>query len=255
MLISITEKCRMGCTHCMDNATPEGNNMTMETFKDTVNFFNSYGALEFIITGGEPTENPKCCDMIEYAINNVKDKIFGLAHITLATNAMNIIGNKELQDRLLELIKASNGALSIQVTYVPEYYPIKMDFSEDFFKNEAVVVCNKIESMYPLGRARDNNIPYQAKASRCFNIRSMIRSTDSIYQSTFALAIRAKFCTPRINYNGDIKLGESRLCPTVATIYDSEEVIIDKIKNFRCGQCDILNKKLPDKYLKAIGEL
>ena len=40
MIISITEKCRMGCSHCIDDARPDSDKfMTLETFKKALAFF------------------------------------------------------------------------------------------------------------------------------------------------------------------------------------------------------------------------
>lgn len=251
MLISITEQCRMGCSHCMDNATPEGNHMTMDTFKKAVDFFNKYGSLAFIITGGEPTENPEWLDMVKYAMEHTAT-LFG-SIVILTTNGMNISGNPDIQEKLTRLLKMGS-KLEIQVTSVEKYYPIKVDLSEKFFKQAGVSIAREIEDMYPLGRARDNNYPWDSKCSKCFNIRSATRVTKNLQQSTLLLGAKGKFCTPRINWNGDIKLGESRICPTVATIYDSNEVIINNICNFHCGICAEVNKQLTKTQLAAIGE-
>jgi hypothetical protein len=239
----------------MDNATPEGNHMTMSTFKDAIEFFNNYGGIECIITGGEPTENPQWLDMLEYAMENVKGSYdSNFAHITLTTNGMNISGNKQVQSALSKLLDRANGKLTVQVTHVDEYYPIKIDFSEPFFSRKDVVICNEIEYMYPLGRARENKLPWKSFGSKCFNIRSIVRSTKNLRISTLQLAARAKFCTPRINWNGDIKLGESRICPSVATIWDSHDKIVENIYNFKCDGCKIVNQSLKKEYLQAIGE-
>ena len=48
-----------------------------------------------------------------------------------------------------------------------------------------------------------------------------------------------KSCTPSITPSGGIALGESSLCPTVATIYDTSEAIMRKIQAFRCDKCRI----------------
>ena len=53
-------------------------------------------------------------------------------------------------------------------------------------------------------------------------------------------------CVPVIAPDGSIKLGESALCPPVASIYDTEDVIIDKIKHFHCRQCKIAWQKLKE---------
>ncbi len=255
MLISITEQCRMGCSHCMDNATPEGNHMSMDTFKKAVDFFNQYGSLEFIITGGEPTENPEWLNMISYAIRNVHgSNVLPMAHITLTTNGMNIVNNKDTQHALEDLISIGGGKFSVQVTHVGAYYPIDLKFHERFFRNKNVFIATEIESMYPLGRAKENNLPWNSKCSKCFNIRSAVRSSNDLSTGIIMLASHWKFCTPRINWNGDIKLGESRICPTVATIYDSNEDITNNIRNFHCGICSEVNKQLTKEQLAAIGE-
>jgi hypothetical protein len=48
-----------------------------------------------------------------------------------------------------------------------------------------------------------------------------------------------KFCSPRINIDGSIALGESRLCPKVAKVTDSDSDIIKKIHEFKCNGCQI----------------
>ena len=254
MLISITEQCRMGCIHCMDDAKKNGNHMTMDTFKQAVNFFNDHNALCMIITGGEPTENPLCLDMVKHALENTHSTFID-TNITLATNGMNISGNKEYQDELLRLFNKYGKRFMIQLTHVIQYYPIDVDFSEPFFSHPNVVLCTEIEAMYPQGRALINNLPSDAKASKCFNIRSVVRQHKNLAMGIVALAMRGKFCTPRVNWDGGIKLGESRLCPTVANIWDKEEDVIKNICNFRCAGCNHINSKLDRRYLEAIGEV
>ena len=61
---------------------------------------------------------------------------------------------------------------------------------------------------------------------------------------SMTLYLKGKNCTPAIAPNGDIKLGESALCPPVASIYDEEKVILNKMKNFHCKQCTIAWEKL-----------
>lgn len=48
-----------------------------------------------------------------------------------------------------------------------------------------------------------------------------------------------KSCTPLITPSGGISLGESSLCPTVASIYDMSDEIMHKIQAFRCDKCRI----------------
>ncbi len=38
MLIQITNRCHMGCKHCMQDATPKGKHMNDETFEQVMDF-------------------------------------------------------------------------------------------------------------------------------------------------------------------------------------------------------------------------
>ena len=67
------------------------------------------------------------------------------------------------------------------------------------------------------------------------------------------LAVKGLFCTPTINIHGDIKLGESDLCPICSSIYKSEQEIMNDILNFHCHQCDHINKNLSKQCLDIIG--
>lgn len=252
MIISITESCHMGCSHCMDDAKPCMKHMTMRTFKNAIYAFNKFGGVECLITGGEPTDNPEWIEMLEYAIKTVCGSTgTGIAHITLATNGMTIAKYRNIQEYLMILMDRHKN-FNVQVTHVKEYYPIDIDFNTPFF--QAVGICTKIEAMYPMGRARDNKLPWQAKCSKCFNIRSATRSLQDVRKATFLLATKNKFCTPQISINGDIKLGESTLCPVCSSIYKTTEEITEDICNFTCHYCDMINEHLSKEQRQAIGE-
>ena len=60
MLLKITEKCSINCTHCMNRATADGEHMTKQTFDDALDFLLDNNACDVVtITGGEPTEHPE----------------------------------------------------------------------------------------------------------------------------------------------------------------------------------------------------
>lgn len=46
-------------------------------------------------------------------------------------------------------------------------------------------------------------------------------------------------CTPVVAPDGSIKVGESALCPLVASIYDSGSDIMKEIRNCHCHSCKI----------------
>lgn len=254
MLISITESCHMGCTHCMDDAKPSDNHMSYQVFRDAVDFFNEHGNIEFVITGGEPTDHPKFWDFLIYAANNVKGNVHK-AHITVTTNAMNLVHNSDAFNKIQSLYDTFDCKITFQVTSVDEYYPIKIDLNDDIFNLPNVILCQEIEAMYPMGRARDNNLEYNSKGSKCFNIRSLTRDMKSLDKAITILSLAFRFCTPQIDIYGNIKLGESLLCPIASTIYKTNDEIVEDICNFKCGYCNIVNSKLPKEYLEKIGEI
>ena len=256
MLISITESCHMGCSHCMDDAKPCDNHMDFETFKDVVHFFNKYGMLEFVITGGEPTDNPDFLHFLYYAAENISPvNSYGCGHITVTTNGMNLLAkDKAAYNMVLSTKERFGKKVTFQVTFVDKYYPIKINLDSPVFKLPNVVVCTELQSIYPMGRARYNNIPWKSNGSKCFNLRSIMRQRKSLSETIAILTSMAKFCTPQIDIFGNIKLGESLLCPIASNIYKTEEEIVNDIYNFKCRGCDIINNNLSEEHLRAIGE-
>ena len=254
MLISITNKCRMNCPHCMDNAIPDGNLfMDKKTFIDALEFNFRYDR-SLLITGGEPTEHPdfwEYLDIIEYMVPKN-----GIA-VTITTNGMNLNG-PEVIDRikiLTDKFNSKNDMFGFQVTSVPLIYPIQIDKNNPVFNLDNVLLITELKHMYPQGRILSmDNITYNTIGPKCFNFRSIIRSTNNLNSTVKMLRSLFKYCTPRISYNGDIKLGESSLCPTVASIYDTEDAIVNKAINFKCDGCKIAKSKLTPKQLFAIGE-
>ena len=60
MLIKITDRCSMGCSHCFSDCTPDLCDMEWNTFVDTMSFYDRYCkkiSKPILISGGEPTES------------------------------------------------------------------------------------------------------------------------------------------------------------------------------------------------------
>lgn len=55
----------MGCSHCLENATPDGEHMSSETFKKVLNFMERINPTVVLITGGEPTDHPEFFEYME----------------------------------------------------------------------------------------------------------------------------------------------------------------------------------------------
>lgn len=239
----------MGCSHCMNNALPNNKHMDFETFKKAIEFQSKYGTFNCIISGGEPTEHPDFINFLKYATEQLRNK----AIIIVTTNGVWMQNNYDFIKYMFDTVSLS---VIFQVTTVDEYYPIHIDTSLPVFSIPNVCVCTKIENMYPIGRAKDNNLPSTSKASKCFNIRAITSQveTKNLAIIIAMLAVKGYFCTPHIDIYGNIKLGESDLCPSCSHIDKGSYEIIDDILNFRCNQCKEINSKLSEEYRKLIGD-
>lgn len=257
MMVKITSACSMGCKHCMNDAQPNGQHMTMETFEQVINFQRFFGGPFMIITGGEPTEHPKFMGMLWHLTSvQAHSPIEMPLLVTVTTNGV-------WMQTHYDYVKTTVGHnITWQVTTIPGLYPVQIDTSLDVFKLPNVIVCREIESMYPMGRAKANNLPWQAKASKCFNVRAIARQLSdqhrlgncAIRTLLMTMAAHGRMCTPHIAPNGAIKLGESDLCPVCSWIDKPEHEILEDILNFKCHQCDFINDKLPPQYRLLLGD-
>ena len=253
MLLKITEKCSMGCSHCMNSATPDGAHMTEQTLKDALHFlWVNQSHAHIVVSGGEPTEHPEFEHMIQVIFDFFdKKNIYGM--ITITTNGFWCLDNIEAAKRIAK----GTGRVQVlwQVSTDDRYYPKLLPTSKRLWREDGFVLCDRcVTQVYPQGNALKNELPWKAKASKCFNVRALVKQmpSPSIGLLVESLLTRGYFCTPAIRIDGKISLGESDLCPKVASIYDPEELIIEKIKSFQCSQCDFINDSLPYLYRKFV---
>lgn len=248
MMIKITEKCSMGCSHCLNNATSNGRHMTDDTYKKVIEFQQQYGGLFCMITGGEPSEHPAFKAYIAYAKKKLPD-----VFITVATNGLWMIGNYYYIKTMYEKYKET---LLFQVCNDPRYYPIPIDFSHPVFQLPNVIVIKEVPKIYPQGRALINNLQWNAQGSKCFNVRAVAHQVEykSLEYIIAMLAVKERICTPHISIDGSIRLGESDLCPVCSHIDKEEHEIVQDILSFRCQKCNHVNKNLSDNLRQIIGE-
>lgn len=247
MMIKITEQCSMGCSHCMNNATPNGKHMDPKTFRRAIAFQKKYGGPFVIITGGEPTNHPRFIDYLLYAANELSG-----CYITVTTNGIWMLSHASV---IKEIWEKYGSHIMFQVTNDERYYPTPL-LSHSVFELENVILCDRVEHIYPQGRALENGLEWNSKASKCFNVRAITHQVNFKDLRTIIgmLAVKGKFCTPHISIDGHIKLGESDLCPNCSHIDKTNNEIIDDIMNFRCNGCNHINSQLPKEYLEIIGE-
>ena len=151
----------------------------------------------------------------------------------------------------------------IQITDDPRFYPQPLSEKQKYRlqKLDAViegVPGNGNKCLYPQGRTLENfdDSWWNTIAPKCVNVRLLAKQgVDSIRGIVNTLFRAGKVCTPSISPAGEIKLGESALCPSVASIYDTEQEIIEKIQRCRCQSCEYSWQQLKSTSIKAFEML
>lgn len=248
MMIKITHKCSMNCIHCMNAATKDGEHMDFTTFATILDFQRKYGGPVCFITGGEPFEHPHFWQFLGYAMTQLPNIAF-----TVATNGLAFMD--ENNAKIIRELNEKHALVEFQVSTDKRYYPIQIDTSLDIYHLDNVVLIQEIPKLYPQGRAKTNNLPWSAIGSKCCNVRGIMKqiSPQTLLNLTTTMFIYNRLCTPHIDIHGDIKLGESDLCPVCSTVFKTEQEIVDDILKFQCCQCNHVNKNLPQQMKDLLG--
>lgn len=264
LLISLTYRCSMNCSHCMSSCTPDGQDMSIRTLVDVLKFAERHKVPAWNFSGGEIFEHKQIEDVlicIESELlcgrNIPKAVVFG-------TNGRVLANNRTKYNRFKEFIKKSPIPVMVQVTDDYRYYPEKLTDRDRYWLNKLGAIIEAVPGdpdhiqscLYPQGRALENfpNHKWYTVGPKCSNCRLLAKQITGL---TFTELLdsqfkRGKLCTPAISPEGYIKLGESQLCPKCSSIYDSDNEIIQSIKNFNCNKCkiawDVLKEKSPTAY-------
>ena len=242
MLLQITNRCRMACPHCMDNADPNGPMMSMDTCQKAVAFAKDGGARLLIVSGGEPTEHPQLFDIC---------RLISHAHLnfSLCTNGM-FMGDPR-KEWALEKVTRLGGYCGSQLYTNPKWYRLHRQTIEKYESNRAkyeswkiLLDTTDIRAMKDIGRAKDNRqalaeaeaSPYHNSClSACLTLAQAANPKD-FFNLMF---MQTRFCTPMVDCMGKVHMSESWLCPSCGNVNtDSKEAIWLKMRQFRpCGGC------------------
>lgn len=223
MLLMITEKCNMGCSHCMDDCKPTGEHLSMETFEKVVRFLKWVKPKVILVTGGEPTESPHLFDMVK-RLSNIMDK----KGVCITSNGM-FLENTEMTERVLKL------GVSVQITNDIRYYPQRINMS---IKSKYLLYETNIRSLYPQGRAKGMQ-PINCSAPKCFNLRGIaINNVTTFKDAINIMEMKVhKVCEPSIDINGNLRGGESVFCGSFGNVTMSDAELLQSLKDFKCDNC------------------
>ena len=240
MLIQITNRCHMGCKHCLQDAKPRGRHMTDETFDQVMDFCMEARPMVVNVTGGEPTEHPSWVGYVKtlYTLPSVK-------MVTILTNGAWIDDDKQ-RLAMAKLIRMGKGRIAVQVYSHPKYYPDHEWTVEHAARFRSIGAIPDFESpifMQDLGRARKNcqeEVRESDHVPSCINSHMLAIQTRSFPDFFMACLQAAKFCRPLIDPDGNIHMSESWLCPAVAHVSDGATEAFRKMRASRpCGGCQL----------------
>lgn len=247
MLIKLTSKCTMGCPHCMEDAQETGKMMTLETFKNTVNFGKYIGHAHFLLSGGEPTENEHIVEMCEWL-----DMSTG-CNFSIVSNGMWL--KDEVKRQRVDRICRLRNYIGMQVYTNKKWYKdynYVVSHTHDYEKyNKVIVDINTHIFMQDLGRARTNaeaqkEVEQNPHFMSCLNATLMAIQIAIPYDFGITMMLHHQFCKPSVDCEGNVHMSESRLCPSVGNVNtDNFADIWKQMRSFRpCGKCKQYRKFL-----------
>lgn len=255
MLIMITNRCHMGCPHCMQESTPRGRHMTEETFEKVLAFCRDAQPMVVNITGGEPTEHPDWLYFTRCILALPSVKI-----VTIITNGA-WIEDKVERIKIARLIRREKGRAKVQVYSNLKYYKDHewtIDHKQQFRSIGCLPDFDSPIPIQDLGRARKNCREETEKSTHvpsCINSHLIAKQAHSMNEFFMCCIQAAKFFRPLIDPDGNIHMSESWLCPAVAHVSDGATEVFRKMKESSpCGGCR-LYKNFEQKFPKEMEML
>lgn len=247
LLLQITTQCLEGCSHCMANATPNGEHMSENTVNQAIKFIKLIKPFNVQITGGEPTLHP---NFYEICVQMHKQQKEG-ATIILESNG-SFIADAEKTEKVKDLVKRS---ILVQVRTHPVYYPnYKEIFNNKELRKITPHVYDDEINLLPFGRAIDNhrgeiNMSVNPSCSNMFLTSRQVRSfVDVIY----TMESHGFFCKPLVAANGNIHVGETTECQRLGTVWDSPEMLFNTLNGkLPCNRCGLI-KNIPRRAMDLL---
>ncbi len=240
MIIQITNRCHMGCPHCMQDSTPRGRHMKEDAFEKVLQFVNDVQPLVISVSGGEPTEHPLWAQFVR--------KLLGIKSVLVLSILTNgaWIEDKAQRIAMAKLIRENKGRVKVQVFSHPGYYQDHewtVEHEDQFKSIGCTTDFDDPIFMQDLGRARKNCREEVAESDHvpsCINSHLIAIQASSLTQFCSMAVQAGKFCRPLIDPNGGIHMSESWLCQTVANVSDGADEAFRKMRDSRpCKGCQL----------------
>jgi hypothetical protein len=255
MLVKITNKCGMGCGHCMEGSTVAGEHMSKEIFGKALDLTARLEAFAWkagippliFLSGGECTEHPD----ILWCIEEVYRRGY---YPMLITNGMWL----DDPDLRAAILRPEWPRLLIQLTNDARFYPRK---PADIPNDPRITVIPSLTHMIPLGRFKNKRAPATtpfARSPTSFNLRSATRAFGDVRVALVGHRLRAMQgrsgnCSPSISHDGTIAAGETNSCYSIGNVDSTPDQVTRALIEMTCNRCGLVDN-LTQEQKFAIGE-
>jgi len=210
--------------------------MSVDTVASSLAFMEKHKVKTCMVSGGEPTLSPEFEQIMDMVCMSVPFVIL-MSNGTFAfdDHIFNIV--KDILDRWT--------TLSLQVRTHPRYYPSYkriMDcrrlrkLPRTFVQDDGIVLT-------ALGRCTEN----QKKFPTCSNFWSASQNKGLSFSDVIReIESRGRFCTPSINVDGTISMGETPFCQKIGNVVNGVGKVLGMKPCNKCGLGSALEEKLTE---------
>lgn len=243
MLVRISNRCTMGCRHCMiDASDPDGDHMSLDIFGQMLDFVEACKVKVLTISGGEPFEHPNIDTILKTCAEFHKRT---RTVVTVCSNGLFALDEEKFK-------LAERCGLVIQVTNDKRYYGRDLWLIKHKFDRPLMCFEDRIRIIVPCRRTRENKITSTRMSPMCFNLRSAVRQFG-FEKGIVVLEVNGKYCTPSVNIDGSIVAGEADTCFGIGDIYMKPGDMTESVLQMRCSRCGLRNN-LSSFHKAVIGE-
>lgn len=267
MLIQITNHCTMNCPHCMQNSSENGQHMSEEVFRKTLEFGRWSGAWLYNISGGEPTEHPDFVRLIEILsahLENIQLLTSNFPAFTIESNGeWARDASKTAAVKKVLRLKRMAGFQVSSFRGLYENYNFIQKYKKriEALHPRMVVVDTGIISMQDLGRASTSQNPSIQKAIAenkhqvsCINGCLLSKQIYDMPWMSHVLFQNAQNCKPFVDWMGNVHWSESICCPSYGNVAtdDFETIWQNLRKAVPCGKCRLYKNLQNSTDLKIV---
>lgn len=230
MLVSITERCSEGCSHCFVNSLPGSPIMSEKGLEETAEFLVRVKPRVLLMSGGELTEHPEFVRFVERLL-----EVRGGEDINYILSNGSWFFDDERRagmERLLAHPKIHLVQVRTHIKFYPNYRRTIDAIKEIRALSPKIEVFSDGITLFPLGRARANHMDdIEHKMPGCANLFLIAKqgAAKDFTGLLHRLEMGGGFCKPFVSSQGKIHAGETPYCEVIGRVTDTGATIMSNI--------------------------